>query len=640
MKFSLKVAMLLPLGLICATLGVSLAASQAQNPDYVDYGHFRDLFMDQAGEQHFNISTSMYRRIADKAFTSEVGTQTEPITKLMFNESDFRFSDVFPEQLVSLKSEFYNPLLRTARLHLRANYSEHGIVLGGSWDRPLGNQGGRVGLRVKLPIKRVEVEKVDMEGVRAGAELQDVLSIQPVTDPEDASFDGQAILVRLDFAEGLVQSSHRNSAVEFGNDAGKRTTIGGLDVDHYRWNTPSVNAGTELVNPTRIARNVAKKRTAFYKNYVLITQSPEGFIPRNPDRKLVVRTDIPETDWPVAWTGENVGGSTAFFERDKDYSNLSDEGVSLDQRKKNQELKEELWLIGVQAGTSTTEFPVTTRGEVPAVLEGGTLFNLKALSEQVTENAYEWLHDRGVDFETFTSEGIGDLDGELYYEHPFTDGLIGELAVGLRAPTAEKVLYISDEVSGRHNPYDMPLGNNGHWEAKVSGKMLWEPSRYYRINGDVSWSKVFEQDEERSATFKNSLIKNFGPKVMAKVDWWYFDGGADITFVHPSTKDISIQLGYRFFYKQTENLTFAKKTMPSWLGKKYDRTAGSFSTQNEMLDADLVTERTKISLHRVNWEVAYVWSDWVKTTWGGNWAFLGKNAFRDFDLHFGLAIDF
>lgn len=616
-------------------------ATEFRAPPVLERGPVCIMMGDNEEKHSFQWWSSVYHRRADKAFTNDHGINTEPLASLLFNKSDFRLTEIFPAALVSLKAERYNPLLRTTNMHMRANYTEDGLMLGGRWDYPI--QGtGRLGVRVRMPIKRLKMEKVDMEGVRSGGQLQDVLSIQPVTDDTDnqSKSTAQSILMRLDFAESLIQANDRKSVID------------------YRDNRTVVAIGTDKTSAadwTTLARRFAKTRDADpdAKNHVVMVHSPEGYIPRAPDTKIVVRVDdsrnVPATtpsEFPI--DGKISGSTVYFFKNGLNYTLLSDQSDSIDltKRLENQAAKSQVWMIPLQKNDDTVSGGFLGSNPkdhnlIPAIKDGGVLRTLQVLSEQVTENAFEWLHDRGVDFETFTAEGLGDLDIDLFYEDMLMDGLLAEVFVGLRAPIGKKQDYIVDEDRGISNLYRTPLGNNGHWEVRCGGNLAWQPLRCFGLRGDASYTFVLEATEERGAAFQDSLIKNFGPKVDAAVDWGYFIARGDLCISHPESEDVTGVIGYEFMYKRKEHMRFMKGQMASWLGQEYDAASTThFSEKTYKLDSELGAEHTEGIAHRVRWEFSYVHTDWLEAFGGGSWTFAGKNMPREFDIHLGFNVAF
>jgi hypothetical protein len=614
------------LTLLLLALAVETQATEYRSPYPLERGPFRFLFGEEDDQQGYRFWTAAYTRNSDKAFTSDHGTTTEDLAALYFNKADFRLTEIFPESLISLKSEYYNPLLRTTNLHLRANYIEAGLVFGARWDMPFYHEKGRVGIRASVPVKRLKIEKVDVEGVRDGAQLQDVLSIQPAS----ASVNEKSTLVRLDFAEALAQSGDRTSAINYGSST-TRLKIGsdisdvieaaGAGADKFSVVANNVITGGGVIDDG-VAVDAAANANVFRKIRPAVVYSPEGLIPREPDQYIVAKKGN-AADWVPA-DGKISSGKKNYFARESlDYSLLGDEATGTDAktRREKQAAKANLWLVPILGDDN----------EMLATGPKGSLGILKALSEQVTENAYEWMHDRGIDFEPYQKEGVGDLDVDLFYEYQFQENMVGEFSIGVRVPTAKKREYSS-------NPYYTPLGNGGHWELKAGGMVAWQPAKTIGLKGEAFYSVVLEATEERAASFKNALVKNIGPKADVDVDWNYFVARVDANLQHPSTSDITGTVGYEFFYKKAENLKFTKTKMQSWLGKKL--TAGSFVDDTYELSSALATEDTQAIGHRVRWEASYIMSDWFELLWGGCWTFAGKNIPREFDGHLGFNIAF
>ncbi|MFC1854363.1 hypothetical protein ACFLY6_00640 [Candidatus Dependentiae bacterium] len=610
-----------------------LCLGEYRSPSLLERGPMRVLLGEDDGEYGLTVWGVGYSKIADKAYTSDHGTTTEPLPALWFNKSDFRLTEIFPDSLVPLRSEFHHPLLRTTNLHLRAQYTEQGISVGLRYDYPFYHDNGRLGLRVHVPVKRVKINKIDVEGVRSGGEFQDVFVKQPVVNTvQGGSVQNQdtselAIAIRLDFAESLVQASDKTSAIRY--NINNRMQIGANAVDNFNW---SGNSALE--------RNIywtveSGESASSRKGPVLAVYSPEGYVPRNPDAEIVLRTDAgANAAIPFPEDGNISAGNVYYFDSTKDYKLLADDHaqVDLERRLQNQATKANIWLIPIQR----------TANDIPAVQEGGTLKIVERLINKVQGNAYEWMHDRGMDFELFTAEGIGDIDAEAFYEHTFNDDLVAEFSLGVKIPTAKKSEYVTGTNSDRDisNPYRVPLGNNGHWEVKGGGMASWQPNSYFGLKGEMYYSMVLEEEEERAASFKNAQIKNLGPQAAAAVDWGYFVARVDFNVTHPKTTDIKGVVGYEFMYKREEDVRFTKTKIESWLGKEYDLSTGLFDTVTYDLDNDLSSMHTNAISHRIRGEVSWVLSDWVESFWGGAWTFAGKNTPREFDMHLGFHVAF
>ncbi|MCK4500031.1 hypothetical protein KAU11_06000, partial [Candidatus Babeliales bacterium] len=109
--------------LLCTVL-MNINASDFRAPSLLERGPLRVLFGEDDGEPGVTTWAVGFNRTAKDAFTDNHGTQTEPLAAMWFNKADFRMTEIFPECLVPVASEQMNPLLRTAKLHLRANYIE------------------------------------------------------------------------------------------------------------------------------------------------------------------------------------------------------------------------------------------------------------------------------------------------------------------------------------------------------------------------------------------------------------------------------------------------------------------------------------------------------------------------------------
>jgi hypothetical protein len=683
----------------------TIFATEFRSPLSSGRGPFRAI-MPKGGEAKKARAwwSSVYSRYADSSFSDEHGTAVEPLAANLFNKADFRLTEIFPESLIKTTAEYYNPLLRTTKLHLRANYSESGLVFGGHWDHRFASDKGRVGIRASLPVRKLRMEKVDVEGVRDGAQLQDVLSIQPiVTDKEGVH---NSILVRLDFAEALVQTGNRNSAITYG-DAGSTFGIGGVAVSDAANKKAFVDASdvnSVIDNPTskvtgilaaanaaanssgetptsgdnavfvrlklttdnntdvhqfRVARDEAGSDGSYLdstknglvdaggigansdgriakrlENNPVAVYSKEGIIPREPDQFVALPSS---TMFDGLGTFPKTGGISGkkayYFDSATDYSGLPDEVTgTIDARLKNQNNKANTWLIPVAIQNHDLSYR-----SVPAASSGGVLKILKDLSEQVTENSYEWMHDRGLDFTTFEDHGLGDADVEVYYEHNFGNNILAEVNFGVKLPTAKKFApFTSKEIEDAKNPYYMALGNGGHVEIRGGGMVFYKPKNWIGFRGSANYSMVLEADEERRACFKNAQIKNLGPRADATVDWGYFVARGDINISHPKSDKLTGVLGYEFYYKREESVRYKDKKLESWLGKEYDGT--DFVEKLYALSDTQASNHTQAIAHRARWEMSYVHTEWLELYAGGSWSFAGKNMPREFDTHFGFHV--
>jgi hypothetical protein len=578
-------------------------------------------FDEPKSDRFLKIWSSGYSRYAGKAYTSDHGTQTDELSHLIFNKSDFRLVEAFPNSHVPHNTEFYSPLVRTARIRSKIRAREWGVLFGCHAHTPVNEKRGRLGVRVTLPVRRIEIERADQDGVPAGAALQDVLAIShPIKDPtqqNDEIQSKQVPLVRMDFAEGLVQSNMYNSAFQYADKNGK-PSVGGL-----------------TVSDPDIVTEDATNRTV--KRCLGVVRSPQGLIPRAPE---VTRTAVltkaadPEgsggylgTDAMLPADGNAEYGKVYRFEADgakaNQYKSLSDAAVKdVDQRIADQKIKEELWLVPY----------LRVNSDVTGADEGGAIKVLRDLSEQVTENAYEWMKDRDFLLESSIVSGISDLDLEFFYEHALTDYAYGELMLGFRVPTAEAA-------NTAVGPYAAQLGNNKHWEVKLGGALSWKPLNVLNIHVDGHYAFVLPHEEKVRATYKGSKIKNVGPLVDASVNWNYFVGRVDATVFHLKNKGLSNMIGYEIYWKDRDTVIFPANYYKTWLGQKFG-SDGHPQENLSPLDPALLTSNTERIAHRCRLETSMRMTDQCELYFGIGYTFAGKNMPRELDGSFGMMVSF
>ena len=250
--------------------------------------------------------------------------------------------------------------------------------------------------------------------------------------------------------------------------------------------------------------------------------------------------------------------------------------------------------------------------------------------QQYNQDPYEWMwNNHNFELETHRKTGLGDIDLDLFYEHMFSDKWIVEVMVGVRLPTGS-----DDDYTG--NPYKVHLGNGEHWEVKLGGMVAWQPIRWLNVKLDSYFSFVIEATEKRCATFTGAKIKNMGPSVDADVDWQYLVARLDFNFFHPKNKDISSVLGYEFYYKTEDDITFKQTTMTSWAGTHFDTgAANAFALDHKIAEAN-----TESFGHRVRGEARYQVNPWFEIMVGGAWTFAGKNLSKETDAHGGINVRF
>jgi hypothetical protein len=542
----------------------------------------------------------------------EHGTSTHELTSLIFNSSDFRISQAFPDSHVPHTTEFYNSLLRTAHIHTKAQRSETTAHVSAEWSYPVYEENGRFGVRVKVPFKRIEMRRLDQSGVRGGADLQDVRAIQPVvaeTDSPDYSPAVQSEMMRMDFAESLVQSSDRNSVLDFSGVA----KVGGKQVASSETN-PSETAAQRLA----------------------VIKSPPGLIPRAPVAKSNVAKVLSDNSMPTTYSTLPADGSASygkvytFSDTSGFYNGLLDGNASdVKTRQANQAVKETLWLIPFGHETEAGKMSKTVKG----VEFGSPMRILQDLSEQVTENVYEWLHDRGYHFESDAKSGIGDASIEFFYQQDFSSDLHAEARVGLGVPTGRDKEYYK-------NPYQVRLGNGGHWEVYFGGSAGWRPLSSLCFSADGNIAFVLNETETRCATYKGATVKNIGAKIDADIGWRYATLSLDCTMFHPESDSFSGVVGYQLYWKGRDDVSFKSTKAQSWLGKNYNGTTGVFDEYLVDLDHTVLAKNTNSLGHQVRAEASLRVGSYCELFAGGGYMFAGRYVPKNIDCYCGVNLTF
>ena len=100
-------------------------------------------------------------------------------------------------------------------------------------------------------------------------------------------------------------------------------------------------------------------------------------------------------------------------------------------------------------------------------------------------------------------------------------------------------------------------------------------------------------------------------------------------FFHPKTSDIRSTLGYEFYYKTKDNVSYISGT-----AVPFDGSAA------KPLDNKLAAANTESMSHKVRFEASYQLSQYLELFCGGSYTFAGQNVMRDTDTHGGFNVRF
>lgn len=619
----MRIRKYLPVIVAITVLCGTVQATEFRSPLIVERGPMRYVFEEwEDSDYGLKVWTACYGRESHKAFMKH-GTKTKPLSALFFNKSCFTLNEIFPNSCVDVATEYYNPFVGLTKLQPRITYEEKGLSLGARYAYPVYKDKGRVGLRIQVPFRKIEIERED-SGDKDTNQLDDLLTGEVVTrinsptaapPGDDRAIDVFARAVRMDFLQKIPYTSSGLTILRF--DANGLPLIVG---DNANW----------LFSRDDDAQ--AQNRMA------AIIQSPAGTIPRDPDRLLGIHED-PVTDPTPLPADGLVGNNNAQYvfgtftgvtppnvtDVDVDYSALNINDCSSSTRAAALAATDDLWITSVhKKGNGGTQF--STGSE--------KLWSTLDLAlKNYNENAYEWLADRCFEFESETRSGLGDIDLDLFYEHQFDEDVVGEVMIGVRIPTG-----YSDNYTG--NPYRPHLGNGEHWEIKLGGMIAWQPLDWMNMKLDGRFAFVLEGEEKRMATFKGACVKNIGPCVKADVHWEYFVLNYDLNLFHPKTDAISCLIGYELYYKTKDSICYKARQMQSWLGKKYNNTTATFVEDLRDLDSSVATKYTQAIGHKIRFESSFRINRYFEIFCGGTYTFAGKYIPRECDCHGGFVVTF
>ncbi len=383
-------------------LGSSVKASDLRPPLLAMGGPMR--FISEAegrDESSVKFWSVVANRQASQAFMDH-GLGAVGLTNLIFNQDNFRVADIFADSYVPSTTESYMALLRTARIFTSASYAEKDVIFGAQWMYPVYEDRGRFGIRARIPFKYVEIIRDDLAGVPGGAQLEDVMAVQPAaavpggTGAAEILPNAQTQLMRFDFAEALTQSNSLNSVFDFSGKA----KAGGHEICTSDPADPAVTARMRLA----------------------VVKSPAGQVPRVPDVPTNIAVALKDLTLPASYqslpaNGQSSQGTVYVFDPALGAYNtfLDSNAPDAPTRRANQLTKETLWLIPF--GYEDSEGVMNS--QIPGVNLGGSMNVLNSLTSRVTENVYQWMHARGYDFMTAPRQGVSDFDLDVFYQQDF-----------------------------------------------------------------------------------------------------------------------------------------------------------------------------------------------------------------------------
>lgn len=648
-------------------------ATEIRSSWFSERGPIRYKFETDKDEDYsLDIYALAHRRESHKAFLKH-GTDTQPLTALIFNKADFPLNQIFPNSRVNPAGEFYNPFMDLMTIKPRATYYEWGMNLGARLEYPVYKNRGRIGLRMNIPFRSIEMEREDITSQVDDPTQDYILSritkvgnfVTVPANKYETPVDILAKAYNIGFISKLFQDPARTSALQFGNQSVK---VFGVEIAKD-FNTNDKSFKSDIKPVAGVIFNETGELTPNEPNFNESTGGSWGYVVANA-AGTAINDDI--VSGANGGYGVRTGGAAPLKDVAQRYNWAFDAGddvkkaaaslqyrqikkstpgpISADNGKEIMNAPNIAFFSSANTAPADVNYSGWMENSYPTLMpdylsdswlvlgyENGNLVpGAKTIADAIDnavalydEDPYEWLLNKGnYEFETQTRTGLGDIDLDLFYEHIFSDDWISELMIGVRFPTGS-----GDDYTG--NPYKVQLGNGEHFEVKLGGMAAWKPLEWMNLKLDSYVSFVLEASEERCATFEGAYIKNMGPKVSADVDWTYFVLRLDSTLFHPKTNDISATVGYEFYYKTKDNIHFKDKTITPWYGDQTDGTSLAAT-----IDSALAEQNTQSIAHKLRGEVRIQINEWFELVGGGAFTFAGKNIARELDAHGGFNVKF
>lgn len=532
------------------------------------------------------IQGAAYYRCADRAFTNDHGTQTTNYASLYFGKEDFVGEEAFFSQDVFVPT---NPWLNTATMSPRITYHEKGILFGFDYNCKRDNCTGTFGVRARLPFRIISLERFKKCGQlhdELGAGNLDELVEYKLEQFADANNNPRTIVTfayRLDLLSNLIFNGATPGSTLALVNYQAPITMAGRNASRQGLGTP--------VSPFRYPLFVIKRN--------------DGSAPTGTFGQFENDNFIPNTMKPTELnaSGTNLqNNERGFFLGTTDYSPLGN--TSAAQRM--------LWVVpGIERQAAAINLS-------PEADNLRTTVN--DLLQAFDDSAEDFFTEQGLCFADYHKSGIGDLDLEFYYGDQLLCDLWGEILIGIKFPTAKKL----------KNPQELfaqPLGNNGHFETRLGGKLWYNTRDWLQLKGYASYNFVCQGTETINAPFKGATIKNIGPMVDARISWGYFFGYLNAVISNPSHPCSGFSIGYELYAKRKDNVELTRRELKDFFGVIRE------------LDATIVEQNTHAITHKVTTEFFYetnmfdVWAGWTH-------AFAGKNAPKESDFYIGMTLIF
>jgi len=507
---------------------------------------------------------------------------------LWFGKASFRGEEAFADGELSPTElgTAYNPFLGASLITPEMKYVEKGVILGFNTETIIRDDCWRLGLRVRLPYKSIEVtmERYAEEGVK---DMAYIPSFVPNGCPEASSEDCD-FAYRLDLLRGIMNYSTGVAPVtQVGNDGNAGPLdVGGASpdtlpiylIERCNGDVPSVAEVTGADGVMRLGK---------------VPEQVSGALPAN---------------------GEGSDGQVFHFgAATVDYAaNLCPDG------------QRQLFVVPNLEVVNPTTVQFNSAAS-PTVNDVASRINSLLGSLSQTPLTREFFAQQcGINvLDPDCTAGFGDLTTDLYAS------FCGDLRCssycvygifGLTYPTSKRV-----KDTGR--VYATTAGNNGHVEIKVgvdAGATFEILGFSGALDTGYTYNHVVSAKENKAAPFTGARIRNIGPCVLADVSWHYHIFHADLTAYHARCPGVGISTGYELYAKSKDKVELCN-----------DTTARDCFGRVKDLDPCILTACTDTLTHKIRAELSHAW-DSCRLFIGGSYVFAGRSAMLETEAHIGL----
>lgn len=223
-------------------------------------------------------------------------------------------------------------------------------------------------------------------------------------------------------------------------------------------------------------------------------------------------------------------------------------------------------------------------------------------------------------YDTYCRQGLGDLDVEFSLGKNFCDNKFeGDISAGIVFPTAsskrDTVNYLYES-----------LGNEGHYEGRLSAEGLYHMNDWAEVIGYASFTHVFKSHEYVINAFKNSKAFGLQPaNTLVDISWNQVVANLDLRM---NWCNVAFNIGYQFVHKFKDSYDKCKNT---GLNAVADYQNLSFSKQI------CLSER---QMHKIRASLVSNYFDNVSMEIGLLETVAGKNAAKDHEYFIRLMYSF